>query len=239
MIYIRSTLFMVLVILITAPYGLAISLLGFLPLSWRYAIIASWRHIFMFLVHRVLGIRMVVKGRENIPAQAAVVLSKHQSAWETVALQELFSPAVFVMKKELYRLPFFGWGLAAMRMIGIDRSAGKDALFQVVEQGRDRLARGLWVIVFPEGTRVAPGLKKRFKIGGAHLAVNAGVPVVPVAHNAGELWKRNAFLKQPGTVTLSIGPAIDTTGLSDQEANQRAEAWIEAEMRVLSPHRYK
>lgn len=238
MIYIRSTLFMILAVLITAPYGLAICLLTFLPLSWRYAIIASWRHIFMFLVHWVLGIRMVVEGRENIPAKAAVVLSKHQSAWETVAIQEVFSPAVFVMKRELYLLPFFGWGLAAMRMIGIDRKAGKDALQQVVEQGKDRLARGLWVIIFPEGTRVAPGQKKRFKIGGAHLAVHAGVPVVPVAHNAGELWRRNAFLKQPGTVTMRIGPAIETTGLTDQEVNQKAEAWIEAEMRRLSPHRY-
>jgi 1-acyl-sn-glycerol-3-phosphate acyltransferase len=129
-------------------------------------------------------------------------------------------------------------GLAAMKMISIDRAAGKDALDQVVIQGRERLKQGFYVILFPEGTRVAPGQKKRFKPGGAYLATHVGCKVVPVAHNAGELWPRQAFLKTPGTVTISIGPAFDATGMTEADVNQRAEAWIEDEMHRISPHRY-
>ena len=125
-----------------------------------------------------------------------------------------------------------------MKMISIDRAAGKDALDQVVTQGRERLKQGFYVILFPEGTRVAPGQKKRYKAGGAYLATHVGCKVVPIAHNAGELWPRQAFLKQPGTITVSIGPAFDATGMSEVEVNRQAEAWIEDEMHRLSPHRY-
>ena len=145
---------------------------------------------------------------------------------------------VFVLKKELLRIPLIGWGLGAMKMISIDRAAGKDALDQVVLQGRELLQQGFYVIIFPEGTRVAPGQKKRYKAGGAYLANHVGCKVVPVAHDAGELWPSQAFLKRPGTITVSIGPAFDATGLSEQEINQRAEAWIEGEMRRISHHRY-
>jgi 1-acyl-sn-glycerol-3-phosphate acyltransferase len=153
---------------------------------------------FMALCRYVLGIRYRVLGRENIPAEPSVVLAKHQSAWETVGLQEVFPPLVFVLKKELLRVPFFGWGLAAMKMISIDRAAAKDALKQVFDQGRERLAAGYWVVIFPEGTRVAPGETERYKPGGAHLAVRSGAKVVPVAHNAGEIWKRSSFAISPG-----------------------------------------
>jgi 1-acyl-sn-glycerol-3-phosphate acyltransferase len=125
-----------------------------------------------------------------------------------------------------------------MKMISIDRAAGKNALDQVVTQGRERLKQGFYVIIFPEGTRVPPGEKRRYKPGGAYLATHVGCKVVPIAHDAGELWPRQAFLKKPGTVTISIGPAFDASGMSDQEVNQRVEQWIEAEMRRLSPHRY-
>ena len=136
-------------------------------------------------------------------------------------------------------LPFFGWSLAAMGMISIDRKAGKEALNQVATQGRNCLhERGLYVIVFPEGTRTAPGEYRRYKPGGAHLAVQAKAKVVPVAHNAGEVWRRNAFIKQPGTVTISFGPAIDASGLTVEEVNRQVEAWIEGEMHRISPHRY-
>ena len=173
-----------------------------------------------------------------MPTEPSVVMAKHQSAWETVGLQAIFPPLVFVFKKELLRVPFFGWGLAAMKMISIDRGAGKDALRQVVDQGRDRLDAGFWVVIFPEGTRVAPGQKRRYKPGGAHLAVQTGVRVVPVAHDAGEVWGKNAFLKSPGLITVSIGPAIDSKGKSEADINRLVEAWIEAEMHRLSPHRY-
>ena len=195
MAFIRSTLFLLLAVLLTIPFGILVSLAMLFPMNSRYAIIAAWRKGFMALCAIVLGIRYRVLGRENIPAEPSVILSKHQSAWETVGLQEIFPPLVFVLKKELLLLPFFGWGLAAMKMISIDRKAGKDALRQVVEQGRGRLDAGYWVVIFPEGTRVAPGQKRRYKPGGAHLAVQTGRRVVPVAHDAGEVWGKNAFLK--------------------------------------------
>ena len=154
-------------------------------------------------------------------------------------MQAVFPLALFVWKKELIWLPFFGWALAAIPMISIDRRAGKDALKQLIEQGRMRLSQGYPVIIFPEGTRIAPGHTRRFRAGGAHLAVATGAPVVPLAHNAGEFWRRNAFIKYPGTVTVSIGPAIDPAGLSAEDITRRSEAWIETEMRRISPQLYR
>lgn len=238
MVALRSTLFLLLVSVWTIPFGVLVSLAVIFPIGVRYRVIALWRAGFMALCHTVLGIRYRVIGRENIPAEPSVVLAKHQSAWETVGLQEVFPPLVFVLKKELLRLPFFGWGLAALKMISIDRAAAKDALKQVFEQGRERLAAGYWVVVFPEGTRVAPGQTCRYKPGGAHLAVRAGTRVVPVAHDAGEIWGRNAFHILPGMITVSIGPPIDPIDKSAARINALASAWIEGEMRRLSPHRY-
>jgi 1-acyl-sn-glycerol-3-phosphate acyltransferase len=238
MLILRSSLFMLLVTLLTIPFGILVSLAMIFPMKVRYAIIATWRVGFMGLCSVVLNIRYRVLGRENLPQQPSVILSKHQSAWETVGLQEIFPPLVFVLKNALLRIPFFGWGLAAMKMISIDRGAGKDALRQVVDQGRDRLKAGFWVVIFPEGTRVEPGQKRRYKPGGVHLAVQTGALLVPVAHDAGEVWGKNAFLKTPGLITVSIGPVIDPTGRSEAELNALAEAWIESEMHRLSPHRY-
>lgn len=234
----RTAFFMLLVGLWTIPFGVLVTLAIIFPMPTRYRIIALWRTGFMALCHYVLGIRYRVLGRENMPAAPAVVMAKHQSAWETVALQEVFPPLVFVLKKELLRVPFFGWGLAAMKMISIDRAAAKDALKQVFDQGRDRLSAGYWVVIFPEGTRVAPGQTCRYKPGGAHLAVRAGVRVVPVAHDAGERWRRGALSISPGLITVSIGPPIDPAGKTAAKINALAAAWIEGEMRRLSPHRY-
>jgi 1-acyl-sn-glycerol-3-phosphate acyltransferase len=226
-------------VVLTIPYGTFLALCRPLPPPTRYRIVQGWTVTAMWLIRHLLGIRYRVLGRENIPKEPSVILCKHQSAWETIALQRIFPPQIFVLKRELLKLPFFGWGLGALPMIAIDRAAGKDALNQLVEQGRERLARGFWVVVFPEGTRTAPGTTRRYKIGGAYLAAHAGCLAVPVAHDAGELWRRNAFLKYPGTITVSIGPAIDARGLTPEEVNTRAAAWIEAEMRRISPHRYK
>lgn len=238
MIFVRSLLFAIALVVLTPPYAL----FGFLTFPFsshtRYRIITSWTRITLWLVWHVLGIRYRVIGREHIPASPAVIVSKHQSAWETLALQQIFSPLSFVLKRELLKVPFFGWGLAQLPMIAIDRAAGKDALTQVVEQGRARLEDGFWVVVFPEGTRVAPGTSRRYKLGGAWLATHTGSPIVPVAHNAGEFWRRNAFLKRPGEVTVSIGPPIETRGLAAAEVNARAEQWVESEMRRLFPHHY-
>ncbi|MBS1191370.1 MAG: 1-acyl-sn-glycerol-3-phosphate acyltransferase [Rhodocyclaceae bacterium] len=241
MIVLRSALFTLWAMAITAIAGTVAVPAALLRCMWGYHVIYVWRRCYMWGVQHILGIRTEIRGLENMPAEPCVILSKHQSAWETVALQDLVPPGkycVFVLKKELLKIPFFGWALAAMRMISIDRSAGREALDRVVEQGRDRLQEGYCVIIFPEGTRVAPGETRRYKVGGAYLATHVGCQVVPVAHNAGELWPRQAFLKKPGTVTLSIGPSFSAAGLSEQEVNRRVEAWIEGEMRKLSPHRY-
>ncbi|PKO88284.1 MAG: 1-acyl-sn-glycerol-3-phosphate acyltransferase [Betaproteobacteria bacterium HGW-Betaproteobacteria-10] len=239
---IRSALFMLWTILwsvLTAPLVVIAALL--LRGRWGYHAGKLWRLGVQWGVENLLAIHAKVIGQENMPAEPCVILAKHQSAWETMTLQDTVPPGaycVFVLKKELLSIPLLGWGLAAMKMISIDRKAGKDALDQVVQQGRERLQQGFYVIVFPEGTRVAPGQKKRYKAGGAYLATHVGCKVVPIAHNAGELWPRQAFLKKPGTITVSIGPAFDASGMTENEVNQRAEAWIEAEMRHLSPHRY-
>jgi 1-acyl-sn-glycerol-3-phosphate acyltransferase len=153
-------------------------------------------------------------------------------------LQKIFPLPAFVYKRELHWLPFFGWGLWLMPFVGIDRGAGKQALKQVAERGKQRLAEGYPVVIFPEGTRVPPGHQKRYKVGGAHLAAYSGAPALPVALNSGECWGRKAFFKRPGLVTVSIGPAIDPTGLSAEDINLRAETWIESEMRRISPHLY-
>jgi 1-acyl-sn-glycerol-3-phosphate acyltransferase len=182
----------------------------------------------------ICGIEYRVLGAEHIPKKPSIVLSKHQSAWETLAFQKIFPPQVWVLKKELLRIPFFGWGLAMTSPIAIDRSSGKAALEQVVEQGRDRLRQGFWVVIFPEGTRIAPGKKGKYRIGGAWLATHVNVPVVPVAHNAGEFWGRNSFIKRPGTITVSIGAPIDPTGMEPGDLNVLVEAWIEAEVKRIS-----
>jgi len=234
----RSTLYMIVIAPITIVFGVfAVFTFPFSPQT-RYRIVTCWSKIAMPLISGILGIRYRVIGRENLPDTPSVILCKHQSAWETIALQRIFPPVAYVLKRELLRIPFFGWGLAQMPIISIDRSAGKDALKQVIDQGRQRIAEGFWVVIFPEGTRAAIGSAKRYKVGGASLAVAAGVPAVPVAHNAGEFWRRNAFVKSPGDITLSIGPTIETAGRTPEEVNALAEAWIEGEMRRLFPHHY-
>jgi 1-acyl-sn-glycerol-3-phosphate acyltransferase len=236
--FLRSLVYLLAMALYTPPFVVGLLLFFWLPTKTFRRLSMIWVYIAMWLIRYVLGIDYRVLGAENIPKTPCVVFSKHQSAWETIVLQRIFYLASYVYKKELHWLPFFGWGLAALPFVGIDRGAGKDALVQVATRGKQRLSEGYPVVIFPEGTRVAPGAKKRYKIGGAYLAREAGVPAVPVALNSGEFWRRNAFVKRPGTVTLSIGPAIDPAGLSAEDINARVEAWIENEMRRISPHLY-
>ena len=226
----RSTLYSLLQIIITPLYFLIILAAFPLPPIRRYRITSGWAHIMLFLLRLICGIRYRIIGVEHIPAAPSIILSKHQSAWETLAFQQIFPAQVWVLKKELLRVPFFGWGLALTSPIAIDRSSRKAALKQIVEQGKDRLKQGFWIVIFPEGTRIAPGKKGKYGIGGAWLATHTGAPVVPVAHNAGEFWGRNSFLKLPGTITVSIGEPIDPAGMEPGDLNTRVEAWIEAEM---------
>ncbi len=234
MIFLRSLVFLICLVLLTPPYSL-IALLTFpLPAISRYRVISFWSRIVLWLLRVLCDIRYVVRGRENIPSAPSIILCKHQSAWETLALQAVFPPQTWVMKRSMLLVPFLGWGLAMLRPIAIDRSAGRAALKQVTEQGRDRLQRGLWIVIFPEGTRMAPGTVGRYGIGGAWLATHTGALVVPVAHNAGEYWGRNALRKFPGTITLSIGAPLDPAGLKPAELNEKVQAWIEGEMLNIS-----
>jgi 1-acyl-sn-glycerol-3-phosphate acyltransferase len=231
--YLRSALFALALVLITPPYALLALASAPLPRMARYRIISGWSRLVVLLAKAVLGIDWRVEGREHLPARPAVILSKHQSAWETMAFQLIFPPQVHVLKRELLWIPFFGWGLALMSPIAINRSRGMAALRSIARRGRERLAQGFWVVVFPEGTRVAPGKSKDYHLGGAWLACAAGAPVVPVAHNAGLFWPRNAFLKRPGTVTVRIGPPIDAANRDASTVNQLARTWIEEQQRAL------
>jgi 1-acyl-sn-glycerol-3-phosphate acyltransferase len=231
----RSVVFALLQTVLTLFFSLVAFLSFPFSVHTRYQLVTGYNRAVIWLARWVLGIRYVVRGRERLPAIPAIILSKHQSAWETVAFLRLFPPVSPVIKRELLKLPFFGWAFRMLNPIAIDRSAGREALKQIVAQGRDRLAQGFWVLVFPEGTRVAAGEKGRYGIGGGWLAAETGAPVVPVAHNAGEVWPKNAFVKRPGTITVSIGPVITSGNKSAAEITREVEAWIETEMANL-PH---
>ena len=229
----RSSMFALALVIVTPPYAL-IALATFpLPPLARYRIISGWSRLVLLLARWILGIDCRVEGLENLPSRPAVILAKHQSAWETLAFQKIFPPQVLVLKRELLWIPFFGWGLALMSPIPIDRSRGVAALRNIARRGRERLEQGFWVVVFPEGTRVKPGERRAYHVGGAWLAAASGAPVVPVAHNAGLLWPRNAFLKRPGTVTVRIGPPIDTANQDPKAVNALAETWIEEQQKAL------
>lgn len=230
MIWLRSFIFNLGMWLMVFPFTLLALLLIPFPALFRSRMVAGWARFVMWWLGLTCGLRYRVLGREHIPDRSCVILAKHQSAWETIALQAIFPPQIWVLKRSLLLLPFFGWALWALKAIAIDRSAGREALKQLVEQGADRLALGLNVVVFPEGTRVAPGTRGKYHIGGAWLATHTGALVVPVAHNAGEFWRRNSLLKRPGIITVSIGAPIDATGMKADELNKMVEAWIEAEM---------
>jgi 1-acyl-sn-glycerol-3-phosphate acyltransferase len=230
----RSSLFALALTMITPPYALLALATFPLPRMLRYRVISGWSRLVIFLAKMILRIDCRIEGRENLPARPAVILSKHQSAWETLAFQQIFPPQVHVLKRELLWIPFFGWGLALMSPIAIDRSRGFAALRNIARRGRERLEQGFWIVVFPEGTRVAPGERRDYQLGGAWLAAASGAPIVPVAHNAGRVWPRNAFLKRPGTVTVRIGPPIETANRDPKALNALAETWIEEQQKALS-----
>jgi 1-acyl-sn-glycerol-3-phosphate acyltransferase len=232
----RSSLFALFQAVVT-PLFAALALLCFpLPAAARYRIITTWSRLMVAGAGTICGIRYRVLGAENLPPPPFIVLSKHQSAWETLAFQVIFPPQVWVVKRELLWVPFFGWGLAMLSPIAIDRGAGPRALNQLLEQGRERLARRYCIVIFPEGTRVAPGSRGKYQGGGAWLAVKTGSPVLPVAHNAGLLWRRNAFIKRPGLVTVSIGAPIDARQFTPDELNRKVEDWIEREVERIGEH---
>jgi len=199
-----------------------------------FAVARAWGKSMLFAGRWICGLRYVVEGQENIPREPSVVLIKHSTVFETYAQLVFFPIQTWVLKRELKWIPIFGWGLAAMQPIAINRGAGHSAVIQVIEQGKARLAEGIWVTVFPEGTRVAPGKTKKYGVSGAALAREAGVKIVPVAHNAGDFWPRRGIIKKPGLIRFVIGPPIDASAQPPKETNLLVQDWIESKMREIS-----
>lgn len=210
----------------------AILLLFTFPFSMhrRWSLLQVWVRFILWWLAYTCKLTHEIHGRENIPGEPGIVFAKHQSTWETIALQAFFPIQVWVAKRELMWIPFFGWGLALMKCIAIKRGTGRAAVNQLVTQGKKRLAEGFWIVIFPEGTRIPAGQKGRYRVGGAVLAERSGHPIVPVAHNAGEYWPRRSFIKRPGVIQVRIGPPISPAGKSAQEILDLASGWIEAQM---------
>jgi 1-acyl-sn-glycerol-3-phosphate acyltransferase len=203
--------------------------LGFwLPYQAQFSIARAWARILLWVLERLCGLKYVVEGRERIPPGNHIVMSNHTSAWETVAQFLIFPPQVWVLKRELLWIPFVGWGLKLLRPIAINRGEGHRAVNQVVEQGKSRLSDGLWIIIFPEGTRVIAGETRKFGVSGALLAVASGRSVVPLSHNAGLFWARRGFVKKPGTIRVIIGEPIESAGKNPRVLNEEVRQAIEA-----------
>ena len=233
--FIRSLLFWFGFIINVVVFGLLIVFLFFTPSSFRLKVARLWSVTNNFLLKFFCGIDFKVEGKENLKkVETAIILSKHQSTWETLALHS-FTPYVrWVFKRELMRIPIFGWALALTDPIAINRGAGRVAIKQLIDEGTKKLNDGKWMVLFPEGTRTQPGKTHKYKIGGALLAEKSGYPVIPIAHNAGEFWPRHSFIKWPGTISVVIGPAIETKGRSAAEINKEVFEWIERTMKEIS-----
>lgn len=235
MLSLRSSIFFLLMVISTAFFGLVMAIFGlFLPFKVNSNIATYWADTNLFFLKVICGLDYEVTGLENIPDSACIIMSKHQSAWETIAFRTIF-PAnqAWVLKKELMYVPIFGWALAVVSPIAINRKAGKKAARQVIDQGLEKLSLNRNIMIFPEGTRVAPGERKRYGIGGGLLAEKANVPLIPVAHNAGVFWKRRGLNKFPGKIQVVIGEPIDTSGKRSVEIMQDVEDWIENKMLEL------
>ncbi|MEJ2456333.1 MAG: lysophospholipid acyltransferase family protein [Candidatus Thiodiazotropha sp.] len=235
MILIRSSLYFVYLVITTILVAGIGSLIGWaVPESKLPLIDSFWSRINLWGLSAICGLNFRLQGAENIPKQSCIVLAKHQSAWETIALVSLIpGRKAWVLKRELLYIPIFGWIMWYYKPIAINRKSGRKSIDQIIEQGTERLNSGCKIIVFPEGTRVAPGTRKRYGVGGAMLAEKTGAPVLPVAHNAGIFWRRRGLRKYPGTIDVVIGPLIETKGLSASDINARAEAWIESTVDAL------
>jgi 1-acyl-sn-glycerol-3-phosphate acyltransferase len=234
---VRALVFLAFQLTVTPVYAAVMLLLFWIPRVPMFRIAASWCHLNLLGARWICGIRHQAIGVANIPTGPGtgghVVLAKHSSTWETLALTLFFPPLAYVAKKELLALPFFGWGFALASPITIDRRAGVGAMQQIATQGRERFAQGFWIAIYPEGTRIRAGTRVKYKTGGARLALALGVPIVPVAHNAGWLWPRGVFGKRPGTITISFGPPIATAGKDAQTLTAEVARWIEDEVARL------
>jgi len=240
---IRSIIHMLWMAITVMPWALVVLIFSLFGSSTQvYWLCAGWLRLAVTGGTMILGIQNRVTGMENLPDTelgSCVLLVKHQSTWETFSMVTLMPhPLAFVFKKELLYVPFFGWAMSRMDMIHIDRSQRTQAFNKVVEQGKRLMAQGVWVIMFPEGTRIARGQKGVYKSGGTRLAIETGAPVIPVAVTSAKCWPRKAFVKKPGIVDISIGKPISSAGRKPDELMREVEAWIEAEMRRLDPDAY-
>lgn len=241
---IRSILHMLWMVLTVVPYTLAILIASLFGLRGApvYRIARAWLSLSVSGARVILGIRTRITGMENLPVgekSPAVLLVKHQSTFETFLMPAIMPhPLAYVFKKELLNVPFFGWSIGRLDMIHIDRSLRTQAFKKVVAQGKERLAEGVWIIMFPEGTRIPRGQKGVYETSGTRLAVQTGAPVIPIAVSSAKCWPRRAFLKTPGVVDVSIGKPIPSVGRHHKELMQEVETWIETEMRRLDPEAY-
>lgn len=229
----RSLAFALFQLIVTPPYAIAVMVLFWLPAAMRFRFIGGWCRMILWAARVICGIRSQVIGREHLPATPHIVMCKHSSTWETLFLIQVFPPLAYVAKKELLSIPFFGWAFRLASPITIDRRAGPGAMERIAAEGRERFANGFWIVIYPEGTRIRPGLRGKYKTGGARLAIMMNVPILPVAHNAGWLWPKGTLGKRPGTATLSIGPAISPVGKDPAKLTQEVEHWIETEVERL------
>lgn len=216
-------------------YGTLVLVTALTPRRWTYRAARAWAASVLFLLRRLCGLDYVVEGRDNLPARPCVVLLKHSSAWETLAQLLIFPEQSWVLKRELMWIPVFGWVLWLLKPIAIDRKSGGAAVQQVLTQGRERLAEGRYVMIFPEGTRMPVGQTRRYGLSGALLAIAAGVPLVPVTHNAGYFWPRRGWLKRRGTIRVVIGAPLSTAGADARVLNERVQLWVEETLAAIAP----
>lgn len=222
----RSLLYLVGMAILTIFFGFTCLLTVLVPYELRYKYISLWSAANLWWLKITCGLKHEIIGQENIPDFPCIVMSNHQSTWETMAIGTIFPPIIWVVKRELFKVPIFGWGLWLTHPIALDRSAGRKAVDQLVEQGTEKLKNGQWVLIFPEGTRTPPGTKRKFKIGGAMLAEKSGASIVPVAHNSGNYWARKQLTKKPGTIKLIIGTPIKSNGKTAEQINTEVYDWI-------------
>ncbi len=233
MIWLRSLLYVLGQIASAVVIVIAIYLSFFLPRPMTDKVIGSWARFNIWTLRVLCRLDYRVTGLQHLPNEPTIIISNHQSAWETLCFQLFFPPVSFVLKRQLLWIPLFGWGLAAYRPISINRSQKIRALDQLIEQGQERLSCGRWLIIYPEGTRMNPGSPGQFMAGGAMIAHRTGAPILPIAHNAGVFWPRRSFRKYPGTIEVVIGPPIWPGEKRTRDINQKAEQWIKAQLAEL------
>lgn len=207
----------------------------FLSLKYRCALVRGYTGFTLWALKVICHVKYKIDGIENIPKdRAGVILSKHQSTWETFMIPNIFHEPAIILKRELLWVPFFGWGLATVDPIAINRSKTSSAMEQIIKKGKKCLEAGRWILIFPEGTRIAFGKVGHYRLGGARLAISTESPIIPIAHNAGKFWQKRKFIKQPGTIHMVIGPLMESKGKTAEQLTEEAKTWIEETIKQIN-----